>query len=57
MEALKVIPTVYSNYTLIAGAHNVDPNKLTGHVVNEIVIGKVPLGICLARGLALRISD
>jgi hypothetical protein len=52
MKALERIATVYPDYTLITGAHNVDPDKLTSHIINKIVVGKISIGICLSRSLA-----
>jgi hypothetical protein len=57
VEALESIATIYPDYTLIAGAHDVYPDKLTSHIIDKIIVGKIPVGICLSRGLALGVSD
>jgi hypothetical protein len=49
VKALKSIATIYSNYSLVAGAHNVNPHELARHVIDKVVVGKISVGICLSR--------
>jgi hypothetical protein len=48
VQALKGIATIYPDYSFVAGAHNVNPDELARHVIYKVVIGKIPIGICLS---------
>jgi hypothetical protein len=57
MKALKGIATIYSDDSLVAGAHDVHPDKLTSDIIDKVVIGKISVGIGFPRGLTLRVGN